>query len=137
MIKAANTSRSTRKKTVRIAATAFAGIGVATALPAAPAHATRAWEVRVAAWGLNTAKGMQVCGENQNGQYVCEYAKLGPFPTYGSENWFTPNWWWAGRIHLWWSNHHSRSNATCNVQSASLHSGNYAVVGVSPGASRC
>jgi hypothetical protein len=128
MSKDVNPSGSTRKKTVRIAATAFAGIAgaAATALPAGPAQAARAYEVRVYGWGINTAKGMQVCGHNQNGTNVCEYAYLEPGATSGSEHWSTPNWWWASNITLWWSNHHSKSDAHCNVQTT-YHSGNYAL----------
>jgi|ERR1700735_2398982 hypothetical protein len=132
MSKAANPSRSTRKKTVRIAATAFAGIAgaAATALPAGPAQAARAYEVSVRAWGLNTGKGMQICGRNQYGSNVCKYAILAPGATQGSENWYLPNWWWVSTITLWFNSHHGHSWARCNVQNAS-HLGNWAIVGVS------
>jgi hypothetical protein len=130
----ASPSRSARRKSVRITTTAFVGIAgtaAATALPAAPAQAARAYEVFVRAWGLNAAKGMQVCGHNQNGQGECHYAQLSPAATAGSQNWSTPNWWWASKITLWWSNHHSKSNATCNVQTTD-HSGNWAEVAAWP-----
>lgn len=128
-----------RMKSVRMTTTAFVGIAgaaAATALPAPPAQAARAYEVFVRAFGLNTAKGMQVCGHNQNGQRECEYAHLSPGATFGSENWSTPNWWWASAITLWWSNHHSKSNAGCNVQTTS-HSGNWAEVQAGPSVRNC
>lgn len=134
MSKAASPSRSTHKKSVRIAATAFAGMAgaAATALPVGPAQAARAYEVRVRAFGINAAKGMQVCGHNQNGQGVCEYAQLSPAATAGSENWSTPGWWWASTITLWWSDHHGHSWARCNVQNPQWYSGDFANVAAEP-----
>jgi hypothetical protein len=128
------TGQLMRKKMVRIPTMTVAGVATglaaATVLPAVPANATRAYEVIViASPRIPSGLGMQVCGHNQYGSGKCRYASdvgyTGPLGE--STMWMTQNWWWISNITLWWDNHHSKSNAGCNVQDVS-HSGNYAIV---------
>jgi hypothetical protein len=126
-----------KKKTVRLGVTACTALaaGVGAAIMPAPAQAQEhAWQVMIqASSGIPLKQGIQVCGHNQSGVGKCDYAKyLGEGPPGGPYNtpteiWSTPNWWWASNITLWWRNHHSISNAGCNVQLVG-HSGGYANV---------
>jgi hypothetical protein len=121
--------QSKRKKMVRIPAMAVTGVAAAL-LPAPPANATRAYEVMiVASPRIPRDLGIQVCGHNQYGQPKCKYASFVRYtgPLSESTLWSTQNWWWISNITLWWDNHHSISNAGCNVQRAS-HTSNYAMV---------
>jgi hypothetical protein len=124
-----------KKKTVRVGVTACTAIaaGVATAItPAAAQAQEHAWEVEIfASSGIPIGKKIQVCGHNQSGVGKCDYAtwlyNANGRGGHGFEVWSTPNWWWASNITLWWNNHHSISNAGCNVQLTS-HYSNYAQV---------
>jgi hypothetical protein len=124
-----------RKKSVRVAGTAFAAVtaGVAATIPATPAEALTAYQLIVYGNGVPTSKGMQVCGHNQNGTPTCHYATQ-----FGNDSWSTANWWWLSNITLWWKNHHSKSNAGCNIQSPGIYKADgWAYVGASPSNPKC
>lgn len=123
-------------KRVRVSAVAFTGAaaGIVTALPAAPAQATTAYQ----AWITASAKihsHVQVCGHNQYGKEVCDYATKG-ITEGGWTSWTTPNWWWISHVAVWWNGHHAFSWDQCNVQSVS-HSNSLAILLASVNATHC
>jgi hypothetical protein len=121
--------KTSAKKTMRVVslftgAAVPASVATIGAVAPTPAFAsTKNYELNVH-WSQLGVSDFFVCGYNQNNKWVCsnDYSNLITNPFGFSDSRTIPNWWWHGKVRLWWD--HQAHHASCTLPTGAT-SGNW------------
>jgi hypothetical protein len=103
---------------VAIALTGTTAAAMGGYLPPSPAEAAvKNYQIAVSTSGVYQ---LQICGDNQNGTWVCTPG-LNVSHSAGNDHYWKNNWWWHGPVRLWWNGHHAGSVNNCNITTGNYY----------------
>lgn len=98
---------------VALSVTGAAAAGTGLMAPATANAATDYYQIVV--YEKASVNRMQICGYNQNSTWVCTGDSIPVMEKSGGKYGYMKNWWFHGKIKLWWNNHGAGSWDQCSV----------------------